>query len=70
MAAKRTHKLEIGRGVHDKPGALGIVYLNDFRISGGKPWGGFVAEKTYTFSDDDLKDAIRRCSVEMDQQSE
>lgn len=59
----RIHKLEIGRSVHARPGSVGIIYLNDHRIVGGKPWGGFIAERTYTISDADLREAMRQAET-------
>jgi hypothetical protein len=59
----KTHKLEVGHSVHGKPGEIGIVYLNNYRIRGGKPWGGFVAERTYEISDADLREAMRHAET-------
>jgi hypothetical protein len=59
MSEEKRHTIQIGRGVHSKPGTLNIVYLNNYRVLGGKPWGGFVAEHTYVISDDDLRTAIK-----------
>lgn len=54
----KIHVLEIGRSVHQKPGEYCCTYLNDRRISGGKPWGGFIAERTIKISAEDLREAL------------
>lgn len=59
----KVHKLEIGNSVHSKDGGMGVMYLNDIRIAGGKPWGGFVAAKTYRISDADLREAMRHAET-------
>jgi hypothetical protein len=56
----KIHRIEIGRSVHSKGDMPArIVYLNDIRIHGGKPWGGFVAESTFEIRDDDLREALK-----------
>ena len=57
------HKLEIGHGAHDKRFRCTTIYLNDYRICGGKPWGGFVPEYTFTISDADLRQALHHAST-------
>lgn len=43
-------------------GHLHCVYLNNFRIAGGKPWGGGVTVKKFRLTVDDLKSAIPELS--------
>ena len=60
----KIHTLEIGRSVHQKPGEYCCTYLNGHRIAGGKPWGGFIAEKTIKISDADLREALANAGAE------
>ena len=39
-------------------GRVHCVYLNDYRIAGGKPWGGASDMKTWPISINDLESAI------------
>jgi len=58
------HTIEIGRSIHQKPGDYCCTYLNDQRIHGGKPWGGFIAERTIKISDNELRAILSSASAE------
>lgn len=38
-------------------GKIHCVYLNDFRIAGGKPWGGGETVKSFQVKESDLERA-------------
>jgi hypothetical protein len=40
-------------------GRIRCAYLDDFRIAGGKPWGGGKVVKTFTVTNADLLTALR-----------
>lgn len=54
----KTYELEIV----EWEGRLHCVYLNNFRIVGGKPWGGGNTVKSFSLTLADLKSAIPELS--------
>lgn len=59
----KMHKIEIGNSVLNKSGGMGVMYVNDRRVAGGKPYGGFRVAKTYMISDEDLREAMRNAET-------
>lgn len=49
-APKKMHKLQRVRGVYGHES----MYINDYRVSGDKPWGGGTIMETWEISDQDL----------------
>jgi hypothetical protein len=45
-------------------GSVGCVYLNDFRVAGGKPWGGAEAAATWQITRNDIERAIPEIATE------
>ena len=52
--SEKTYKLTLCRW----QGKLHCVYLNDYRIAGGKPWAGGTVEREWNVTIDDLIRAI------------
>lgn len=53
----KTYELSIISGVEGK-----CISLNDYRIAGGKPWGGGKVLQTWEVTLADLKEAISELS--------
>lgn len=47
-------------------GNLHCVYLNDYRIAGGKPWGGGTTAKRWNVTVDDIAAAIPEIRQQLD----
>lgn len=54
MGEPKTYELQVARW----DGRIRCVYLNDYRIAGGKPWGGFEPAATWQITMKDICDAV------------
>lgn len=54
LAPPKTYELQVARW----EGRIRCVYLNDFRIAGGKPWGGYEPAATWQITMSDIEGAI------------
>lgn len=50
----QSYKLKIARW----EGSIRCVYLNDYRVAGGKPWGGCTFVATFNVTAKDLREAL------------